>query len=134
VAQNVLSGNQFGITISGTTGAVVQRNEVIGTRASGIAAIDGSVSTTIAQNVVTGSWTEGIRTDAGTSGSVVVQNTTSYNGSDGITVVATTVTKNTSTYNQQLGIRATGSLDGGGNKAAFNGDAAQCLGVVCGTP
>lgn len=134
VAQNVLYDNLWTISVSGTTGALIQRNQVIASRGTGIAVFDGSVGTIISQNVVTGGGAEGIRTSIGTSGTVVSQNKTSYNAWDGITVQLATVTKNTSTYNGWLGIRAVASTDGGGNKAAYNGDPAQCVGVTCTAP
>lgn len=134
VSQNVLNDNQWAISVSATNGAVVERNQLAGTHGTGIAVFDGSIGTTISQNVVTFGWVEGIRTSFGTAGSIVVQNKTSHNGWDGITVHSATVTKNTSTYNGWLGIRAMTSIDGGGNKAAYNGDPAQCLGVTCTLP
>ena len=42
-----------------------------------------------------------------------------------------TVTKNIAGFNADLGIDAAGVVDGGGNKAFFNGDVRQCVGVVC---
>lgn len=41
--------------------------------------------------------------------------------------------KTTADGNGQLGINAVaGTIDGGGNKAHGNGDAAECSGVSCG--
>lgn len=134
VSQNVLMHNQWSVTVSGTTNATITRNQVVGTRGTGITVFDGSTGTTVAQNVVTGGGQEGIRTSLGTSGSLVSQNSTSLNAWDGITTSQATVTQNTSTDNGWLGIRAVDSVDGGGNKAAGNGDPVQCLGVTCTAP
>lgn len=134
VAQNVLDDNLWAISVSSTQDARIQRNVVTGARGTGIAIFDGSTGTTIAQNVVTDGWEEGIRTSPGTSGTTVIQNTSTRNGRDGITVDSATVTRNTSTDNGWLGIRAVDSVDGGGNKAAGNGDPAQCVGLTCTAP
>jgi hypothetical protein len=55
-------------------------------------------------------------------------------GDDGIDVRApgTTVTRNTANANHGLGISAVpGVIDGGGNRAAGNGDPAQCINLAC---
>ncbi|ADU49399.1 hypothetical protein [Intrasporangium calvum] len=50
----------------------------------------------------------------------------------GTLVSYASVTRNIATYNAQLGIRAlAGVIDGGGNKAADNGDPDQCEGLAC---
>lgn len=134
LSQNVLTGNQWAITVSNTQGAVVSRNQVDSTRGTGITVFDGSGGTNLSQNVVTGGGEDGIRTATDTTGSLLLQNKTSFNAWNGINAFAATITKNTSTSNGALGITAASSTDGGGNKAALNGDAAQCVGVVCGAP
>jgi hypothetical protein len=61
-------------------------------------------------------------------------NTASGSGHDGIEVdaVGTTLTRNTTNDNHELGIEAVpGVIDGGGNKAAGNGNALQCTNVTC---
>ena len=57
---------------------------------------------------------------------------------DGITLVTSrasarlvTITGNVAVRNADLGIEAPGAVDGGGNRAAANGDRRNCLGVVC---
>ncbi len=82
-----------------------------------------------------GSRDDGIRVGSDTTASVVAQNTVFSNGGDGIEVSYATVTRNIATYNAQLGIRAlAGVIDGGGNKAADNGDPDQCEGLACTMP
>jgi hypothetical protein len=66
---------------------------------------------------------------------LVRHNRTRYNSGDGIRVEApqTTLTRNVARHNGDLGIEAVaGVTDGGENRAAFNGNPAQCVGVVCG--
>ena len=53
---------------------------------------------------------------------------------DGIEVgdAVATLTRNTANNNADYGIEAVlGVTDGGGNRASGNGNAAQCLNVVC---
>jgi hypothetical protein len=53
---------------------------------------------------------------------------------DGIDVenARTTLTRNLALQNGDLGIEAVpGVIDGGGNKAKANGDAAQCTNISC---
>jgi parallel beta-helix repeat protein len=75
----------------------------------------------------------GIFIDLGQSQTTLAENRT--DGNDvGIRVrsVATTITRNEANDNTQLGIDAVaGVIDGGGNRAAGNGDPRQCVGVVC---
>ena len=53
----------------------------------------------------------------------------------GTLVSSATVTRNIATYNAQLGILAlAGVIDGGGNKAADNGDPDECGGLACTMP
>ena len=136
VTQNTVSDNTFGIMVADfSSNNTVSRNVVTGTRSVGVSAFGGAVATTFSQNQVSGSWDDGIRTSADSSGSVISQNTTTSNGGDGIEASNATVTRNLATSNGQYGIRGlAGVADGGGNKAAGNGEAAQCLGVTCGAP
>ena len=59
------------------------------------------------------------------------------NGGDGIHVgegqTANLLRGNRADRNTRLGIDAApGTLDGGGNRAAGNGDPRECLGIACG--
>jgi len=135
VTQNVVSGNTFGIMVADfSSNNVVSRNVVTGTQTVGMAAFNAAIGTTFSQNMVSGSGQDGINTASDTSGSVIAQNQSTSNGGDGIEAWSATITKNTATFNGQLGIRAFASIDGGGNRAAFNGDPAQCVGVSCSAP
>src|SRR5262249_44631440 len=71
------------------------------------------------------------------TGTTVEGNLVSGSGRDGVHVlsVATTVSGNTALRNHALGIDAVaGVTDGGGNRAADNGDPAQCVNVSRSTP
>jgi hypothetical protein len=49
-----------------------------------------------------------------------------------VTAPGTTVTRNVANANRALGIFAVpGVVDGGGNRAAGNGDPAKCVGISC---
>jgi parallel beta-helix repeat protein len=77
---------------------------------------------------------DGIQTDAASTGNQLIKNQSNKNGHDGIHVsgTANTITKNHADKNANLGIFAlVGNIDGGGNRAHHNGNAAQCAGVVC---
>jgi hypothetical protein len=68
------------------------------------------------------------------TGTVVRNNLVTLSGDDGIDVRSpmTTITRNGAFGNHDLGIAAVaGVTDGGGNRAAGNGNPAQCLNVVC---
>lgn len=136
VTQNTVSDNTFGIMVADFSSAnTVSRNLVTGTRNVGLSAFAGATTTTISQNQVSGSWDDGIRTSTDSSGSVISQNTSSSNGGDGIEASHAVVSRNLAVSNGQYGIRAViGVVDGGGNKAAGNGESAQCLGLICTAP
>jgi hypothetical protein len=65
---------------------------------------------------------------------LLARNLAVHSGDDGIDVGApgTTVTRNTANDNHDLGIAAApGVTDGGGNRAAGNGNPAQCTNIAC---
>lgn len=136
VTQNTALDNTWGISVSAASGALIDRNIVTGSEGVGLAAFDAATGTTFAQNKVSGGSGHGISVHGGSTSTLVLQNQTWSNSGDGIfTLGTTTVTKNTSTYNGLLGINAgSGAIDGGGNRAAGNGDPDQCEGVVCTLP
>ena len=137
VTQNVATDNVFGIYVADFAGTVsVTRNVVTGTRNAGLAVFSGTTGITLSQNTVSSGWADGINVAADTTSTLVGQNTVTLNRGDGIDAAGTTtLAQNLATWNGQLGIRATSDVtDGGGNKAAGNGDLAQCLGVVCSAP
>jgi hypothetical protein len=71
---------------------------------------------------------------AAVTDTLILRNTATGAGDDGIDVdsVATTLTRNGAFRNHDLGIEAVpGVTDGGGNKAAGNGNPLQCTNVFC---
>jgi Right handed beta helix region len=138
IAKNVLDGNVFGIGIANNSvGNVAEKNVITASRDWGIAAFAGPTATVIEKNVVTGTTHDGIILTAATSLSVLTKNETSGNGASGIVVdtASATLTKNLAVGNGDLGIEAVlGVTDGGGNRAAGNGNPLQCTGVTCLAP
>ena len=91
-------------------GNVVRRNHVRDPSASGISVDPVPKRTVISRNHVRGA------------------------GQDGINVLSrsTTLTRNRTVRNADLGIRAVkGVIDGGGNRASGNADPRQCVNVTC---
>lgn len=91
-------------------------------------------SSVLKGNKVRSNTLDGILTDAASTGNLLLKNHSDKNGHDGIHVNGTgnTITKNHANKNVNLGIFAVpGNTDGGGNKAHRNGNALQCVGVVC---
>lgn len=85
-------------------------------------------------NKVTRSVAEGIHSFQGSTGNRLVNNSAHRNGADGINVedAGNTIKRNHANRNHDLGIfAAAGNIDGGGNTAHRNGNAAQCVGVTC---
>ena len=95
----------------------------------------GGTATTIDGNNVASSGHDGIDIDS--LGSTVQNNVSNGNGDDGIGVgrnASSVVLRNNITnVNADLGIQpiAGTAIDGGGNRAAGNGDARQCVRVTC---
>ena len=130
----------LGVNIGGySTWAVVNRNKVGGNCFDPIAAYANDNSAggaKIALNQVTGGWDGMYVSDPG---AIVGRNTASGASQRGIHIASagTTVRRNTATDNGQYGIFGpVGTVDGGGNKAAGNGDGTtpQCVNVVCSAP
>lgn len=135
VTQNTVDANTWGIMISNwSSDNTVSRNIVTNSRSNGIVAFAGASGTMLLQNTVTGSWSDGIAVQEDTSGTTVSQNKSIANGGDGLEVWNATIVKNTATGNTGRGIVANASSDGGGNKAAGNLTAPDCIGVVCTAP
>jgi hypothetical protein len=135
-----------GISVEGGENNLVANNRV--TRALNdtiaVASFDPdnpTVGTVVRDNLVRDAGVDGISvgTDVnGNPGSVtdtlILRNTAIGAGDDGIDVnsVATTLTRNRAFRNHDLGIEAVpGVTDGGGNKAAGNGNPLQCTNVFC---
>jgi parallel beta-helix repeat protein len=161
---NSIDGNDFeapqqGVILSGAAGTSITSNRATGS-AAGVAIGTTSTDTTVEGNVFTvgisGIYVDpfgntgtvirnntandfdssGIFVDAGTSVTTIEGNRVERNDT-GITVrtATTTITANQAFDNTALGIDAVaGVIDGGGNQASGNGDARQCVGVVCTDP
>ena len=137
VEDNVAGDNESeGITVwRGSARNTVRFNTAAGNANVGIFVGD-AVGTIVRGNVTSSNdrGADGIQVRAEASGTVVRGNTSNGNGDDGIDVdsPSTRILDNTADGNGDLGIEAVpGVLDGGGNRAAGNGNPAQCTGVVC---
>ena len=129
----------FGIVVDGADRTAVDRNILTGGRGPAILVTRLEAPTVpednaVSRNVVTSNQTDGILVDSGATGTLLVRNLASRNGDDGIDVdvPATTLTRNVANRNRDLGIEAVpGVIDGGGNRAAGNGNPAQCTNIDC---
>jgi parallel beta-helix repeat protein len=135
----------YGITAEGGTGNQIVGNLVLGGAHDGIrldtfAPDDLPLTDTLVRgNVVRGAAVDGIsvgtETDNPVPGARIAANRSSRNGDDGIDVrrAGTLLRANAANRNGDLGISTVaGVIDGGGNRAAGNGNPAQCEGVSCG--
>ncbi len=110
ITHNAVFRNQIGIELFTTTGSVLRGNKV---------------RTSVG---------DGIHLFVGSTGNLLVNNAAHRNGADGIDVEdsGNTIRRNHANRNANLGIfAAAGNIDGGGNTAHHNGNAAQCAGVTC---
>ena len=134
-------GCGFGISLEGGARNLVARNVVARTLHSGIrldaygAPVSGNV---FRGNIVHGAGVDGIAIDTESAGPVLdtllEANVVIGAEDDGIDVdsPATTLTRNLAVHNGDLGIEAVaGVVDGSGNRAAGNGNPAQCMNVAC---
>ena len=146
VARNVVNSTGgddrggFGVLLDGSVRSTVNQNVI---RATGpgpgiyVAHLDAPTppsNNRVIRNVTTSKNADGIRVDPDATGTVLLRNLAIHSGADGIDVRApgTTVTRNTANANHDLGIAAVpGVLDGGGNRAAGNGNPAQCTNIAC---
>jgi nitrous oxidase accessory protein NosD len=161
VSKNLISGFQFGVVVFAGTGAIVERNTILGVVDADSTVLNagvlvGATNTQVRRNTISGS-EAGIRISPGV-GSVITRNSTVDNSIDGISVApqssnitiernvssgngddgidvdtpSATITRNVANGNGDYGIEAVpGVTDGGGNKASGNGNLAQCTGVAC---
>ncbi len=130
----------FGVLLDGSVGSTVKQNII---RATGpgpgiyVAHLDAPTPPSdnrVIRNVTTSKNNDGILVDPDAAGTVLARNLAVHSGVDGIDVRApgTTVTRNTANDNHDLGISAVpGVIDGGGNRAAGNGNPAQCTNIAC---
>jgi parallel beta-helix repeat protein len=134
------NGSGFGIVLEAGQRNLLERNVVERTLQSGIrVGIDPSepaqVHNLVRLNVVRDARVDGIFVDALASDTLLEGNRAEGAGDDGIGVESssTTLTLNIANQNQDLGIEAVpGVIDGGGNRAAGNGNPLQCTNVLCG--
>jgi parallel beta-helix repeat protein len=93
-----------------------------------------AVGNVVARNIVRGAPKAGIAVDSAPKDTVIRRNHVFGSGGSGIFVGSpkTTLTRNEARNNHGLGIKAVeGVIDGGGNRASRNGDARQCVNVIC---
>lgn len=118
VEDNDISFNgMFGIVAQEDGPRIIRRNRVVGNGATGIRVWD--MATTVSDNIASGNGGDGIEASERLDQKetlVFARNTANFNGGFGIR------------------LREPGMTDGGGNKAKGNGEAAQCLNIVCETP
>jgi parallel beta-helix repeat protein len=132
IEKNSVFGSRSAMELSGSDSNRIEKNSVTGNLVFGIALVD-SDSNRIGKNSASGNGRDGIFVDGG-SGALIERNVASRNGDDGIDVdtPATTLTRNRTNENGNLGIEAVpGVNDGGGNRASGNGNRAQCLNIDC---
>jgi parallel beta-helix repeat protein len=124
VVENVIEDSAFeGIAVVGSDGNLIARNRV---------ARNGAVDA--AGGIVVIPWPDDFAQTS--DANVLVDNTAFDNDGDGIRVgagqTANLLRGNRADRNSRLGIDAApGTIDGGGNRAARNGDSRQCVGVAC---
>jgi parallel beta-helix repeat protein len=140
IEHNVAVGNDEGIGLGETPGGngsdrnLIDGNHALNNASEGIALESGSGRNTVTRSVAfVNEW--GILVDSnGSDHNRLDRNAASFNRQDGMLIgSATTVVKrNTANDNLDYGIEAfLGAIDGGGNRAAGNGNAAQCQNVAC---
>ena len=112
-------------------GMTLDRNSVAGYRIGYL--IRGSMGITLSRNIARDNVADGIAVLAGAPRTLVERNEAYRNGDDGIDVkdAEAKVRLNQADFNNDLGIEAVPGVDGGGNRAAHNGNPAQCDGVAC---
>ena len=156
VADNHVFDSGAGIFLAFPVGTVVTENRVTRNGTEGI--VDAGDFSRIGGNVVNGNGAVGISLTDGSDFAAVTDNRTSDNGGDGVfasndsgplsltdnfskgnaddgidvDTPGATLSRNKAIHNGDFGIEAVpGVTDGGGNKAAGNGNPAQCLNVSC---
>jgi hypothetical protein len=158
IASNVVRDSGIGIETSHAADLRIERNVITDNDGDGLSGSFGSAAgivsnifarnggegvslrtwggqTLIARNLVYRNAGNGVL-GAAVAHWAVVRNITIGNGAAGIAITGavddTTLARNRARRNHGLGIDAgTGVTDGGGNRAAANGVAAQCAGIAC---
>jgi parallel beta-helix repeat protein len=159
VTDNVVSDTTYAaVSLFSSSAVTVAGNTVNGSKKdAGIGLYAASSENVVEDNLVTGGSWVNVLVEAGNgnvarrntmrsargdglivapeaTGTLVEQNVAENNRASGFSVEApgTKVTANVARRNRKLGIfAAVGVLDGGGNIAVGNGDARQCVNVVC---
>jgi hypothetical protein len=136
IERNVIVGND-GDGLSGSFGSAagIFRNVIAHNGGDGISLRTWGGQTLIARNLIYRNGGNGIL-GAAVAHWAVIGNLASRNGATGIAITGAvedaTLARNRTRRNQHLGIDvALGVSDGGGNRAAGNGAAAQCAGITC---
>jgi parallel beta-helix repeat protein len=130
-----------GIASTGGTGNLIARNFVARASRAGIWIADfeqegglPEISAVVERNLVVDSGIDGVLVESTVTDTLLTRNIAIGAGDDGIDVraVGTTVTRNIASANHDLGISAVrGVIDGGRNRAAGNGNPAQCTNIIC---
>jgi parallel beta-helix repeat protein len=132
---NRITGNSLEAAVQLTLSSrnVFQQN-LVASNEVGMTLVDSDDNTIRSNRFVDQRGGDGLAIDANSDRNLVLRNVASNNRGNGIhTDNPTTFFRgNVANDNGQRGIDApTGAVDGGGNRAAGNGDPAECLGVVC---
>lgn len=126
-----------GIYVAPSSGVQVTKNLVEGNGTNGVLA-NGATGATVTGNVALNNTSAGI--DAGGDSGTLSGNVANGNGTDGIDATSINrdaltpglvVTGNRASFNAGYGISAEYTKDGGRNVVQQNGNAKQCLYVVC---
>jgi parallel beta-helix repeat protein len=124
-----------GIAVEGVGNEIVRNRVFRGAIIISIFTDNGrAVGNVVHRNHVRGAPGSGISVDPGIKRTLISRNHVRGAGQDGINVLSdsTTLTRNRTFRNADLGIQAVqGVIDGGGNRASGNGDARQCVNVRC---
>lgn len=126
IAGNLFEGNDVGLLLDTDADTTVTHNRFRDNRSAGLYVIARHGNVSVSENTLSANGAASSRVDA--AGSPV---------DDGMHVVVVgtsatvTITGNKASRNADLGIEATGAIDGGGNTARRNGNPAQCTGVAC---
>jgi parallel beta-helix repeat protein len=119
--------NTGSISLSGSSNRVAH-NQVRGS----LDLLSGTANVVVRNWVVAG--VDGIFVSPSATGTTLRRNVAAGNADDGIDVdsPSTVLIRNTANDNGDLGIEAVPGVAGLGNRAAGNGNPAQCLNVTCG--
>lgn len=138
---NVIQGNDLQFNVGGIELDASNGNRIEGNDASHSGAIaieiSDSLANTVVANAASSSGARGIEVTGaapGGEGNLLEGNFANSNNGSGIVVSAAghTLKTNLAKENNGWGIHVPGgTIDGGGNRAFGNGEAAQCFGIVC---